>query len=76
MKLTKKQTEELQKHGYDPCVKHLNLYPEDFMQDLNVWNQVWQCLGIDPSDVPWRSGVILAIVGVKIEQLLCDVEEE
>ena len=64
MKLTKKQTDELQKNGYDPCVKYLNLYPEDFMMDLKIWDQVLQCLDLDCAD----QGLILAIAGVKKEK--------
>jgi len=61
MKLTKEQTNELQEHGYDPCVRHVNLYPEDF--EHGIWNQVLQCLGLDNSN-----GVILAVMGIKQEE--------
>lgn len=68
MKLTKKQKKELRERGYKPNVAHLNLYPEDFMSDLDTWHQVCQCLHIDPADVPWRGGVVIAHVGVKVEE--------
>jgi|TARA_Y100000310_G_scaffold244254_1_gene248943 hypothetical protein len=58
MKLTKEQTNELQEHGYDPCVRHVNLYPEDF--EHGIWNQVLQSLNLKES-----SGVVLAVVGIK-----------
>tara|TARA_R100001510_G_C7654538_1_gene213200 strand:- start:1674 stop:1871 length:198 start_codon:yes stop_codon:yes gene_type:complete len=60
MKLNKKQKAELQKHGYDPCVRHVNLYPEDF--NNKVWREVSECLGIDDC-----YGVTLAVVGIKEE---------
>ena len=58
MKLTKEQTKELQEHGYDPCVRHVNLYPEDF--EHGIWDQVLQSLNLEESN-----GVVLAVVGIK-----------
>ena len=46
MKLTKKQKLQLKDKGYEPCVRHLNLYPEDFYK-LKTWVEVRECLGID-----------------------------
>jgi len=60
MKLAKKQNIELQKLGYEPCNRQLNLYPEDF--NGNIWNEVLQCLNIDDC-----YGVTLAVVGIKEE---------
>ena len=61
MKLSNTQTKELQEQGYDPCIKHLNIYPDDFASG-NVWDEVLQCLGLEQSD-----GVTLAVVGIKDE---------
>ena len=63
MELNKKQKKELQSHGYDPCVRHFDLYPEDFMMDLDVWKQVLQCLNLNKAN----NGVVLAVVGVKVK---------
>ena len=63
MELNKKQKKELQSHGYDPCVRHLDLYHEDFMMDLDVWKQVLQCLNLNKAN----NGVVLAVVGVKVK---------
>ena len=60
MKLAKKQNIELQKLGYEPCNRQLNLYPEDFKG--NIWSEVLQCLNIDDC-----YGVTLAVVGTKEE---------
>ena len=60
MKLANKQKIELQRLGYKPCNRHLNLYPEDF--NGNIWNEVLQCLNIDDC-----YGITLAVVGIKEE---------
>jgi hypothetical protein len=54
--------EELEKHGYEPCNRHLNIYPDDF-SNLSVWDEVLQCLGLESSD-----GVTLAVAGIKDER--------
>ena len=56
------KTQELTKHGYRPCKRHLNLYPEDFTS-LKIWEEVLQCLELDDC-----SGVILSINGIKIDE--------
>ena len=60
MKLDKKQKMELQRLGYEPCNRQLNLYPEDFKG--NIWNEILQCLNIDDC-----YGVTLAVVGTREE---------
>jgi len=60
MKLDKKQKMELQRLGYEPCNRQLNLYTEDFKG--NIWNEILQCLNIDDC-----YGVTLAVVGTREE---------
>lgn len=60
MKLINKQKTELQRLGYEPCDRRLNLYPEDFKS--KIWDEVLQCLNIDDCH-----GVTLAVVGIKEE---------
>ena len=62
MKLTKKQKLQLKDKGYEPCVRHLNLYPEDFYR-LKTWVEVRECLGIDDCDE-----VVLSVSGVKTKE--------
>ena len=66
MKLTKKQKLQLQDKGYEPCVRHLNLYPEDFYK-LKTWVEVRECLGIDDGDE-----VVLSLSGVKTNIFLVE----
>ena len=54
-------TQELTKHGYKPCKRHLNIYPEDFTS-TKIWEEVLQCLELDDC-----LGVTLSINGIKIE---------
>lgn len=59
MKLTKKQKKQLKNKGYEPGVRHLNLFPEDFYK-LSTWVEVRECLGIDDCDE-----VVISVSGVK-----------
>tara|TARA_R110002020_G_scaffold460777_2_gene679426 strand:+ start:1563 stop:1766 length:204 start_codon:yes stop_codon:yes gene_type:complete len=64
-KLTKKQTEELVKHGYTPAPKgaFLDLYWNDFPR--HEWENVCDCLGIDHD----AEKVIIAYVGVQEREI-------
>ena len=61
MKLTKKQTDELVKHGYDPKQKGgwLDLYWDDF--SVGNWKQVCDSLGVNYN----VEKVTIAYVGVQ-----------
>ena len=61
MKLTKKQVKQLKEHKYEPCVRNLSLYPEDFRG--GVWQEIISNLDCDIE----TTELTLAIVGINTD---------
>ena len=68
MRLTKKQTNELEKFGYTPKPKGamLDLYWDDFSK-AKEWDIICDCLGLD-TDVEKITIAYVGVIGGKIEE--------